>query len=147
MYDSEFKNFTHLIGENNKIYSNGQQIYHGYSPDLAISNSNDEIIYLIENERKSDRKAFLGDIMKASYFCEKIQCSATLIIIMKESGNQTTISQISTHLKEYYLWLKKLGASYLNNVLIMTDDEYAESVDKQELLGSKEFTTRCISLS
>lgn len=147
MKDKEFKDFDHIINSEHIITTRGKRLKGGYSPDVSISNKNDNIIYILESERKSDRKAFIGTLIKAVYFCEQNNHTSTLIIIMRETSNQTTVKQISLHLKDYYTWIQNLGASKLKEVLIMSDDAYKASNEAKEEIGSTKFLSRCIALS
>jgi len=142
--DSVFKNLNHCIGEL-IIASNGKKLIDGYSPDLSLKNKEGELIYILENERKSDRKAFLGDVVKASHYCDITKNTATLIIIMKETSNQTTTVQISKHLKTYSQWMKSKGILALNDIIVISDNEYKKSIECNEIVGSEAFIKRCIS--
>ncbi|QHS23453.1 hypothetical protein GWK91_11015 [Virgibacillus sp. MSP4-1] len=145
MLDKDFKEFPHITGEL-KLQTKGSELINGYNPDLIIANQEGKIKYILESEHKTDRKAFLGDVVKAAHYCEVTQTPAKLIVVMKENEKQTTIEQISNHLKDYFKWLRGLGVSMLKDVLIITDEEYKKSNTEKEIIGSKPFIGRCKSL-
>ncbi len=142
--DNIFKNLNHCIGDL-IIETNGKSLINGYSPDLSLKNKAGDLVYILENERKTDRKAFLGDVVKASHYCDITQNTATLIIVMKETTNQTTTIQIYKHLKTYFQWMKSKGILALTDILVISDNEYKKSVECNESIGSKEFIKRCLS--
>lgn len=142
--DSVFKNLDHRIGEL-LIGSNGKNLIKGYSPDLSLKSKKGELIYILENERKSDRKAFLGDVIKAAHYCDITGNTATLIIIMKETSNQTTTNQIAKHLKTYSQWMKSKGMLSLKDIIVISDTEYKKSIVSNEMIGSEGFIKRGIS--
>ncbi|WP_163581325.1 hypothetical protein [Gracilibacillus saliphilus] len=88
--DSVFKNLDHCVGKL-IIESNDKNLIKGYSPDLSIKNEKGDLVYILENERK----IFLGDVDKAAYYCDIYGNTTVLIIIMKETSNQTTVLQMS----------------------------------------------------
>lgn len=146
MLDSEFKDFAHRIPDNSRILSNGQDLVPGYRPDISIQDNNDEVYLILESERKSERKAFIGAMVKASHFAYDNNSPITLIFVMKETGNQTTVNQISSNLKPYFDWLYQLGATQLNRVCFISHPAYEESANNNEILLSEEFLDRCVVL-
>lgn len=148
MLDSEFKKFPHKLPKGDAIVSKGSNIAKdgNYRPDIAIKNSSGMIYLILESERKSERKAFLGALVHASKFAEDSEMPITLVFVMKETGNQTTVKQVSDNIRPYYEWLHNLGAIQLNRVLFISDTEYDESTNAQEELLSSEFIVRCSML-
>lgn len=142
MEDSEFKQMIHQVG-NNTISSNGAQVSSGYKPDLTIQNNNGEIVFILESEQKTDRKAFLGDLIKAEKYAQEFNYSPMLIIVMQEFSN-TTVSQISNHLQPYLTWISNGfgNNSKIKNILVMSDQEYIQSSSSAEIIGSQEFISR-----
>lgn len=146
MLDTEFKNFAHRIPVNSRILSNGQDLVPGYRPDISIQENDGDVYLILESERKSERKAFIGAMLKASHFAYDNNSSITLVFVMKETGNQTTVNQISSNLKPYFDWLHQLGATQLNRVCFISHPVYEESANNDEELLSKEFLERCVVL-
>ena len=58
MKDSEFKNLSHPIGVN-KIDTRGKLCPNGYKPDVTVKDPDGRLVFIIESEQKTDRKAFL----------------------------------------------------------------------------------------
>jgi hypothetical protein len=148
LLDSEFKNFNHNLAQGDTIASKGSNIDSSgnYRPDIAIKNLSDEIHLILESERKSERKAFLGALVHAAKYASDSNKLITLVFIMKETSNQTTVAQVSANIKPYYQWLHKLGATSLNRVLFISDVEYENSANANEVLLSPKFMARCTAL-
>ncbi len=148
MRDSEFKKFPHKLAEGDAIASQGSNIAEegNYRPDIAIKNSSGTIYLILESERKSERKAFIGALVHASKFAEDSKTPITLVFVMKETGNQTTVAQVSANIRPYYQWLHNLGATQLHCVLFISDTEYDESTNAEEVLLSTQFIARCTTL-
>lgn len=148
MLDTEFKNFPHRLAQGDTIASRGTNIVSNgnYRPDIAIKNSSGTIHLILESERKSERKAFIGALVHAAKYASDSNESITLVFVMKETGNQTTVAQISANIKPYYQWLHTLGATQLNRVLFISDAEYDNSANANEVLLSAQFIARCTSL-
>ena len=89
MKDSEFKALNHLIGHGNVIATRGQQVADGYKPDATVINAAGSIVYILESEQKTDRKAFLGDVLKAEYLSDRQNITPELIIVMRIFKNTT----------------------------------------------------------
>ena len=147
MKDSDFKQMKHQIG-NNSIATNGTAISLGYKPDLTLKNGTGEIVFILESEQKTDRKAFIGDIIKAEKFAQESNCSPTLIIVMREFSN-TTVKQIAAHLQSYLKWLfTGFGESLkIRNVLVISDKEYEQSRLAAEIIGSPGFLSRGVKVN
>jgi len=146
MLDTEFKNFAHRIPKNSRILSNGQDLVPGYRPDISIQGNDGDVYLILESERKSERKAFIGAMVKASHFAYDNNSPITLVFVMKETGTQTTVKQISSNIKPYFDWLYKLGSTQLNRVCFISHPAYKDSANNNEILLSKDFLERCIIL-
>lgn len=148
MLDSEFKSFPHRLAQGDAIASRGTNIVNigNYRPDIAIKNSSGEIHLILESERKSERKAFIGALVHAAKYASDSNRPITLVFVMKETGNQTTVAQVSANIRPYYQWLHTLGAIQLNRVLFISDTEYDNSASANEVLMSAQFTARCTAL-
>lgn len=55
----------------------------GYKPDLTVTNPEGQLIFVLEHENKSDRKCYLGDLVKAEKYAESRNSEPALIIAMK----------------------------------------------------------------
>ncbi len=146
MRDTDFKNGNHCLPTGSSILTNGKNIIDGYRPDLSIVDSNNNIYLILESESKSDRKAFIGALVKASHFAYHNEKSVTLIFVMKEVKNQTTVAQVSSNIEPYFQWLCGLGSTQLNRVCFISDIAYLKSVNNNETLLSDKFLENCIVL-
>lgn len=148
MLDSEFKNFHHRLAQGDAIASRGTNIASSgnYRPDIAIKNSSGAIHLVLESERKSERKAFIGALVHAAKYASDSDTPITLVFVMKETGNQTTVAQVSANIRPYHQWLHTLGATNLNRVLFISDTEYENSANANEVLLSTQFAARCTAL-
>jgi len=146
MKDSDFKRLPHKI-EGLKIASCGTLVSPGYKPDMTVVDTNSHLKFIIESEQKTDRKAFLGDVLKAQKYSEECNAVPILVIVMKPQSN-TTVKQIADHLQLYVNWLNKRfnGGMDLSGILVISDDEYQASIDADELLGSEAFLKRGMSV-
>lgn len=144
MKDSEFKALPHCVGAN-KIASCGTEVAKGYKPDLTVSDTNGHLAFIFECEQKTDRKSFLGDLIKAEKHAEDVREHPVLVIVMQLYKN-TTAQQIADHLRPYAKWIARLKGRSLNltDILVVSDEEYKHSVEATELLGSQEFRARTI---
>lgn len=142
MKDSVFKQLAHQIGTL-KIGSCGSAVSTGYKPDVTIVDASGKLIFILESEQKTDRKAFLGNILKAEKYSEECNASPTLVIVMQQQPN-TTVKQIADHIQPYVVWLKKCfnGSMKLSGLLVISDTEYLASVQAKEVIGSPSFQTR-----
>ncbi len=134
-----FKNLPHPVGKN-WLKTKGEQVIKGYFPDVTVFSPQNKLKYIIELERKTDRKAFIGDLVKAEMFSEIENAYAELIIVMKPAPNTTT-KQIATHLSTYRNWIAKLkgGKSNLSSVQILSISDYEQAVNQNIEIGTKEF--------
>lgn len=148
MLDREFKNFQHILAQGDLVASRGENIANvgNYRPDVAIKNSSGAIHLILESERKSERKAFIGALVHAAKYAEDSSAQITLVFVMKETGSQTTVSQVSANIRTYYEWLHSLGATNLNRVFLISDTEYDHSANANEVILSDEFIARCTAL-
>lgn len=146
MKDSDFKKLPHVIYPH-KIGSCGSAVHKGYKPDVTVVNANDELLFILESEQKTDRKAFLGDLLKAQKYAEECGASPALIIVMRPQAN-TKEQQIADHIQPYLSWLNqslKAGVS-LSMVAVISDTQYQKSIEAKEPLGSEAFMRRGIIL-
>lgn len=144
MKDKTFKDCTHhQVGKGNKIASRGKVVSKGYKPDVTVADAKGNLLYILECEQKTDRKAFLGAFIKAERHAEHKKQNPELIIVMQEFNNTTT-KQIFKHLRPYIKWLKskKGGKLSLSAVQVLSDEEYVQSISARETLGSKAFKKR-----
>ena len=156
MDDATFKDCEHQVGKgkdgkDNKIASKGTEVskeYNpdvtvGYKPDVTVEDANGNLLYILECEQKTDRKAFLGTFIKAEYHAEHKKQKPELIIVMQECNNTTT-EQIAAHLRLYIEWLKSKGGGQLSlsAVQVLSDEEYEQSISAEETLGCKAFKKR-----
>ena len=142
MKDAAFKSLCHLIAPN-RIASRGEMVGPGYKPDITVDDGGSSLLYILESEQKTDRKAFLGDLIKAEFHAERTRSRPTLVIVMEERSN-TTVRQITDHLRPYVHWLRDLkgGALCLNRVHVLADRDYLASIDCGDALGSPAFWHR-----
>lgn len=142
MKDADFKKLNHPIGTN-IIASSGSAVSTGYKPDITVKDINGVLKFIIESEQKTDRKAFLGDLLKAEMHADQQKACPELIIVMQPFENTTT-KQIADHLRPYKQWLtqKQNGKLNLSGVHILSDDEYQAAIIAGEVLGSPSFKRR-----
>jgi hypothetical protein len=146
MKDSEFKKLPHVVGQG-QIDTRGSAVHKGYKPDVTVVDGNNNLTFILESERKTDRKAFLGDVVKAQKYAEECNASPALIIVMHPQPN-TTARQIAEHLHPYVTWLKSHleGGLRLSGILVISDAEYQASIEANELLGSETLIRRGVSI-
>jgi hypothetical protein len=142
MKDAAFKNLCHLVAPN-RIASRGEIVGPGYKPDITVDDGGGSLLYILESEQKTDRKAFLGDLIKAELHAERTRSRPTLVIVMEERSN-TTVPQIADHLRPYVCWLRDLkgGTLCLNRMHVLTAQDYLASIDRGDALGSPAFWHR-----
>lgn len=149
MRDREFKQLRHCVG-NNRVATRGKKVAPGYFPDMTVRDPKGHLLFIVEHESKTDRKALLGDVVKAEWFAEKENATPTLIIVMKRSNN-ATVKQIGNHLPLYSTWLAKLkgGRMSLSAIRIMEHEDYSQSLENKEEMGSPAFDLRttCIPVT
>lgn len=156
MDDATFKDCEHQVGKgkdgkDNKIASKGTEVskeYNpdvtvGYKPDVTVEDANGNLLYILECEQKTDRKAFLGDFIKAEFHAEHKRQKPALIIVMQECNNTTT-EQIAAHLRPYIEWLKSKGGGQLSlsAVRALSDKEHKKSISAGESVRSPAFKKR-----
>lgn len=142
MKDSKFKELDHRVGAY-QVVSRSTEVAKGYKPDVTVEDTNKQLAFILECEQKTDRKAFLGDLVKAEKHAEERRACPVLVIVMEPLPN-STVQQIADHLAPYAKWLahRNGGTLCLSGVLIMSDDEYERSFQANELLTSQEFRAR-----
>ncbi|AXX59667.1 hypothetical protein ABRZ83_22485 [Vibrio vulnificus] len=145
MKDSEFKSFSHKLPLGHEISSNGQNIsvIGNYRPDISIKDASGTIQIVLESETKSDRKAFIGALTHAFKYADESNVSFTLVFVMKETGNQTTVEQVANNLRPYYVWLQGVVKTKLKGTFLVSDDAYVKSKECGERILSTEFQARC----
>lgn len=146
MKDDAFKGLLHCLGTH-RVVSRGNVVARGYKPDLTVFSDDDQLAFIVECEQKTDRKAFLGDLVKAEKYAEDCGAYPVLVIVMQEFPN-TTVQQIADHLVPYALWLARLKGGKLNlsDILVISDQEYERSLEADEFLGSQGFRARALSV-
>jgi hypothetical protein len=144
MKDSRFKNLEHQVGEL-KISTRGSEVANGYKPDITVIDRDKRLMFILECEQKTDRKAFLGGVVKAEKYAEDCCATPTLVIVMKPFSN-TTVDQIASHLELYISWFSHLKPRGLNlsQILIIADSDYELSIEHKECLVSQEFQKRSV---
>ena len=74
----------------------------------------------MESESKTDRKAFLGDFIKAEKYSQELGINPTSIIVMTEKDN-TTLAQVHAHLIPYVRWVRSLkGVVSVPEILVIS---------------------------
>mgnify|MGYP001278466454 CR=1 FL=1 len=146
MKDSDFKQLAHQIGAL-RIGSSGSQVSAGYKPDITIVDASGKVMFILESEQKTDRKAFLGDVLKAEKYSEECNATPTLVIVMQQQSN-TTVKQIANHIHLYISWLRMRvnGGMRLAGLLVISDTEYLASVQAREIIGSSAFRARGVTV-
>ena len=142
MKDSDFKMLSHCVGEF-CIASRGNEVSDGYKPDLTVTDQRGALQFIIECEQKTDRKAFLGDLLKAERYAEECKSNPTLVIVMQQADN-TKVQQIARQIQSYAHWLHRRGSDglYISRIVVMSDTEYVQSVQDGEILGTQNFLDR-----
>jgi hypothetical protein len=141
MKDADFKALPHYVEARSKI-TRGTAVSEGYKPDVTVRDTDGCLRFILECEQKPDRKAFLGDFLKAELFASECQTRPTLIIVMHPYPN-TTVAQIANQIRRYARWLAKAkNGLHLKNILVLSDQEYLESHKAGEAIGSEQFLAR-----
>ncbi len=142
MNDAKFKALLHPTGKD-RVASWGTAVSAGYKPDVIIRDIEERLTFILECEQKTDRKAFLGALLKAELYAEQQRARPTLVIVMQPQANTTT-QQIANHLRPYILWLagKQGGRMNLACVHILSDTEYETAILEGEELASAAFQRR-----
>lgn len=147
MKNLDFKNTEHLVGDL-KIRSRGEEVAKGYKPDLTLVDHSGQVKFIFECERGTNRKAFLGALVKAEKYAREHKASPTLVFVMRPVSN-TTVAQIADHLQPYLIWLDGLIPRGVNiaEVLVLSDDQYLSSIRSGEIIGSPAFRARARAFS
>ena len=145
MDDAAFKKLSHCVVPPLQIGSRGSTVMAGYKPDITIQDAAHALRFILESEQKTDRKAFLGDLVKAERYAEEQNARPELVIVMQQFTNTTT-QQIADHLRPYADWLRRLkaGKLHLAAILLISDSAYLASIEAGEALGSSAFKQRAI---
>ena len=98
----------------------GGEIMPGYMPDYVLKNGNQYII--MESENNTNRKMFVGCLMKAAYFLQK-EKAGCLVIVLHEFNN-TKLNQIKDHLTPYFQWIKQAHLTNMSAVFLIRDRDY-----------------------
>ena len=77
---------------------------------------------ILESENNTNRKMFVGCLMKAAYFLRN-ENIGFLVIVLHEHDN-TTLEQIWKHLVPYFQWIKKGGLTNMEKVYLIKDEDY-----------------------
>lgn len=132
--DRQFKDLLHCCnGYNNHL--DGQEIEIGYKPDVVLRNGNDFLI--LESENSSNRKTFIGGMIKAAHYLQG-ERSGTLVFIMVPKDN-TTAKSITEQLRTYFNWLK--DKTNLKEIYVIEAGQYYANDCVLELLGTDFSTT------
>lgn len=118
--DRDFKMLKHSFTDYS-VYKTGQELAKGYKPDYVLANGNDFII--LESESKTDRKAYLGALIKAAHFLQG-ENTGMLVFVILERGN-TNLPQIVNHLKPYYEWIQ--DKTNLREIFLIESGTYFSS--------------------
>ena len=139
MRDIEFKALDHPVGDF-VIASRGTVVATGYKPDVTVRDAEKKLRFILESEQKTDRKAFLGALVKAEMYAEQEGASPELVIVMQPASNTTT-RQIANHLRPYKEWLTRIkgGNLSLTAIQVMSDDDYLTATSSGNVLGSQSF--------
>lgn len=129
--DQIFKGFPHSCGEY-IMYTNGNRLDSGYLPDYVLKNGNDYII--IESENTTNRKTFVGGLVKAAHFLQGDKTGSLIFVIVPK--NNITVQQIQKHLKKYLNWI--LDMTNLRDVYIIEAEHYHRD-QKVLVIGGADF--------
>jgi hypothetical protein len=142
MKDAQFKALAHLIGTH-VVSTRGAAVSLGYKPDVTVRDSSGVLKFILESEQKTDRKAYLGALLKAEMYAEQQKARPELIVVMQIFKNTST-KQIADHLRPYKIWLesKKGGALNLSAIHVLSDAEYVSAIAAVEIIGSAAFRLR-----
>jgi hypothetical protein len=95
--DADLKLLLHSYKGYN-IYSKGGTVEPGYKPDYVLNKGTGFII--LESERSSSRKTFVGGMLKAAHFLQG-ERTGILVYVMTPKGNTKAVSivkQLQTYL-------------------------------------------------
>lgn len=152
MNDREFKSLAHYGQNKGWRKVSGKELSVGYKPDVVLRDENNAVRVILECENKTDRKAFIGALVKAEHFAQQQQRtvrqdgsdshpSLELIIVMREFPN-TQIESIHKQLSLYASWLRDLRGCNLSlsSIRLMTDESYLLANKSKIKIGSKSFS-------
>lgn len=135
--DSAFKGLSHSYQGYGK-FSDGTEIMEGYKPDYVLKEGNRYVI--LESENNTNRKMFVGCLMKAAYFlCG--ENTGFLVIVLHEHDN-TTLEQIWKHLVPYFQWIKKGGLTNMEKVYLIKDEDYRTGDKTCQPIDSETFLSK-----
>jgi hypothetical protein len=125
------------------VASKGSAVSSGYKPDVTVRDSSGVLKFILESEQKTDRKAYLGALLKAEMYAEQQNARPELIVVMQVFKNTRT-KQIADHLRPYKNWLasKKGGVLSLSAIHVLSDTEYLAAIAAIEIIGSAAFRLR-----
>jgi len=115
--DSDFKALNHNC-QGYKPYLRGGELAPGYKPDYVLRAGTDFVI--LESEKASSRKHFLGGLLKAAHFLREERVGK-LIFLLTPRDN-TTVEQIARHLSPYLAYLAEI--SNLRDVFVVKAGDY-----------------------
>jgi hypothetical protein len=142
MKDKIFKNLPHNLG-NLITHTTGGEVAKGYKPDFTAKDHDGLVSLIMECESKTDRKAYLGDFIKAEKFSHENGLKPVLVIVVTERKN-TKIDQLCDHLIPYIQWIRSLNTSVnVRELLFISDINYKLSLKNKEVILSNEFRTHC----
>jgi hypothetical protein len=143
MKDVKFRRHNPRLDPGLEVCGRGDEVGGGYKPDMLVSTRAGKLKFILESERKTDRKALVGDLTKAWKLASDRNATATLVIVLKEWGN-LTVKQIADHLQPYFTWLKnrRRAAPGLSSLIVISDIEYQRSRARKEAVGSPAFIGR-----
>lgn len=127
--DKVFKSTPHFCPDYDQVITPGASLTPGYKPDAVLQKGNRFII--LEREASTNRKGFLGGLLKAAYFLQR-EKSGFLIYIMKEWKN-TKAESIALQLLPYAEWLH--DKSNLEKIYIIDEKHYYHSDGILELMS------------
>lgn len=147
MNEHEFEALPHRLGTWS-IATRRSQVSTGYRPDFTIHDTARQIVFIIEFETTPSRKTVLGDLAKAERHLSIVGRSAPLLIVLHERSN-TTAGQVARHLQPYLEWFRtrRNGQHGVSELLVISDDDYVQSVAAGENLGSPAFRLRCAQVA
>lgn len=117
-----------------------------YKPDKSFSNSNNEIVLVIESTSTGDRKVSVGELLQAEMYFSDNKISGTLIFSL--CGKSTTSPKPDTqleYLRPYFNFLKKFNPESGVTKIFIIDENQFESVGWEALGSNFIATAKCLS--
>jgi len=136
--DSVFKKLPHKH-KSYKMISNGGEIEVGYKPDYVLKNKKNDFV-ILECEYCSNRKTFIGGLLKAAHFLQN-EKTGILVFVIKKMEN-TKCESIAAQLKTYFKWIKSI--TNLRKVYVIDADKYYKE-EPMEICGY-EFNKSALSV-